>query len=664
MAQEHDRIDDHSNGSLPSGPRSSTPSSASLPSFRSEDDEEDGEPIIQHDNLTRARTTSTLSNSSFHQASSSSKRRGPEKRSPIWKYFDTMGERKELMTRCKLMKQKKNENEAEEPCKWVSKGRNTTNMRIHLNHHPKEKAELEKIEKDAANQPAIPVDATPGSLRQRRLTQCFGISDPISKRDKRPYPTDSPVYQTMKADLARLGACTSFTLSMVDEPLFQILLGHLDQRAGDSLPCRNTLKKWVINYSEKVERQLGSTLQSVRNFFVSLDIWSNRGLDKFYLGVVVIFYNPKTKRIATAALACRDFPHPHTGVRIRLLLEEIFKQNGLHLNQVIRFLTDKGANVVNGLQPFTVVQRVPRVASLYDVDERIRPCGQNFIEIELDIEIEGEDPDDEEFDLDEGALAAIEEFEEDDSPYEETFPKRLSCVAHGLNLVFHKILDGKESAIKETRESVLKLLRRMNSSGVSNQKLTGKKLLKIANTRWNSFFYVLQRLLLLKEAIIEVCRERLWGIEFDWNDIEKYVALMKPLAVATTYLEGDQYPTASSVIPAMLSLEEHFVDTKTKDRSLQPVCDEFFFCLRQRFGQFMDVKHEKFDQTLLMCTMLNPVRSLELNDELYAEGKRRLFDFLKAEIEAGHFFRQTDDSLPPPPQHQQGNEPRHGSLIF
>jgi hypothetical protein len=67
--------------------------------------------------------------------------------------------------------------------------------------------------------------------------------------------------------------------------------------------------------------------------------------------------------------------------------------------------------------------------------------------------------------------------------------------------------------------------------------------------------------LLLKSAIIKVCRDRVWGIDFDWTEVKKIVLFLKPLAMATTYLEGDKYPTAARVIPSILSLEEHFTTT-------------------------------------------------------------------------------------------------------
>lgn len=66
--------------------------------------------------------------------------------------------------------------------------------------------------------------------------------------------------------------------------------------------------------------------------------------------------------------------------------------------------------------------------------------------------------------------------------YRQAFGKRMN--------VFHKVLDDKKSNLGRLRKEILKFLKKINSSGVANQQLkllTGKKLLKVAKTRWNSF---------------------------------------------------------------------------------------------------------------------------------------------------------------------------------
>ena len=128
----------------------------------------------------------------------------------------------------------------------------------------------------------------------------------------------------------------------------------------------------------------------------------------------------------------------------------------------------------------------------------------SFVEIELEIEFDNRDEsdisDDDEFDsesdsglggMDSNAIETeYSDFLEIEEFYRQAFGKRLSCVAHALNLVFHKILDDKKSSLGKLRKAVLKLLKKINASGVANQQLnllTGKKLLKVAVTRWNIF---------------------------------------------------------------------------------------------------------------------------------------------------------------------------------
>jgi hypothetical protein len=466
---------------------------------------------------------------------------------------------------------------------------------------------------------------------------------------------------------------------MVESSYFHALLFNANSRLADSLPSRNTLKKWVIDYSTRVRTNVIALLKTVKNFFVTLDIWSQQGLDKFYLGVVALFYNPKSARIEVAALACRDFPHPHTGLRIRELLEQLFAEFDLDLKKVIRFTTDKGANVV--LQPYKVIQYVKATPSIDQAEDPTpdpERTDEIYVEIDLDIEIADEESDDDDELLtdnesDDGNGHAEENgdhqaeqedyvYEADQEDFRQAFPKRKTCVAHALNLIFQKILDLKRSCVSKLRKKVLKLLKKINTSGVANQelkRLTGKKLLKIAKTRWNSFFFVLQRVLLLKSAIISVCRERVWGIDFDWANVAKIVLFLKPLAMATTYLEGDVYPTAASVIPSILSLEEHFQTTKEKDRdgSMRRLSEVGLTEMKKRFGSFMDVKHEEFDQIYLICSLLHPSKSLELTGELFQEGKRRLLDFIKQEIAEGNCLiavpEEQIEGTPPTETHPQ-----------
>lgn len=119
----------------------------------------------------------------------------------------------------------------------------------------------------------------------------------------------------------------------------------------------------------------------------------------------------------------------------------------------------------------------------------------------------------------------------------------------------------------------------------------------------------------------------------------------------TTYLEGD-YPTAAAVIPEILSLQEHFFNAKETDASLRRISDQVLAELQTRFKTIMNVTDDDFDMTCLMCTMLNPSKTLELPGELFDEGKRRLNEFLRTEMNQGLCLVS---QMPVPSTSQEGN---------
>ena len=163
-------------------------------------------------------------------------------------------------------------------------------MRQHLgSKHKKEKKELDALE--AAPSPTPSSSSSRGS-HQPTLNEFLQKK---SERKKNPYSQSDPKYQTLKTDLSRLSACTSFNMSLVGAPEFQMLITNLDSKAGDSLPCRNTLRKWTVAFGERIQRNVVSTLLRIKHFYVIIDIWSSAGMTHFHLGITVAYYNHRTK---------------------------------------------------------------------------------------------------------------------------------------------------------------------------------------------------------------------------------------------------------------------------------------------------------------------------------------------------------------------------------
>ena len=81
------------------------------------------------------------------------------------------------------------------------------------------------------------------------------------------------------------------------------------------------------------------------------------------------------------------------------------------------------------------------------------------------------------------------------------------------------------------------------------------KLIKDIRTRWNSTLFMLQRCILLKDAINHVLAESKYAnlvpSAEQWLAAEKLSALLKPFQIATDFLQGEKYPTLGRVSLAL-----------------------------------------------------------------------------------------------------------------
>lgn len=151
----------------------------------------------------------------------------------------------------------------------------------------------------------------------------------------------------------------------------------------------------------------------------------------------------------------------------------------------------------------------------------------------------------------------------------------LPCIAHKLNLVVQKALqlydDEGVGSENNSDEGDLKLILKkcriivgyFKRSEVGNRMLVEKqkqlgsstilKLKQDIRTRWNSTFFMLERLIKLKEPLTIVMitlKEAPSNLESqEWSIIEDMIPLLRPFNNLTVELSAEQYPTISKVIP-------------------------------------------------------------------------------------------------------------------
>ncbi|THU83591.1 hypothetical protein K435DRAFT_689293, partial [Dendrothele bispora CBS 962.96] len=108
-------------------------------------------------------------------------------------------------------------------------------------------------------------------------------------------------------------------------------------------------------------------------------------------------------------------------------------------------------------------------------------------------------------------------------------------------------------ASDQRRETFQQIIKELNQTRENANKIPGLQLLRDVDTRWSSIFLMIDRLLLLSEAVLEFLRrnddidEELTHIQCDvLNDIREFLSY--PHAVQEE-LSGEQTPTLSQVLP-------------------------------------------------------------------------------------------------------------------
>jgi hypothetical protein len=145
--------------------------------------------------------------------------------------------------------------------------------------------------------------------------------------------------------------------------------------------------------------------------------------------------------------------------------------------------------------------------------------------------------------------------------------KHIPCFAHTLNL----IVQGALSAAKETADLKKKckdMVTFFHQSTKASDKLKEvqrqlgvpeAKLIQDVETRWNSTFYMFQRILEQQEAITTtLClqgRNEMCLSASDKEHLKKAMDVLQPFETATTEMSAEKYVSVSKIIPLARSLQ-------------------------------------------------------------------------------------------------------------
>lgn len=434
---------------------------------------------------------------------------------------------------------------------------------------------------------------------QLSLVDSFGRN---AKSAIEKYPKSHPKQQATDNKLATLIGSTNMPKSFVERSEFRDFLNELDPRY--TAPTRQDISQKIVDIDLRIRKAIKLALDEVECISaVCADIWSRKGLTASYLGITAHYFDKKTQSIRRILLGLEKIDYPHSAERILESMNTVLNkwEIDLYSDKIHRILTDNGTNIVKAFRG--VINEI-YFSSSDDL---------NFHEVDGNLEAE-----------------------EDDFEKEETMltvnlgrEKRLSCIDHQLARILMLATEGKttrnwegcDPTTKQIIDSVHKLLAKLPSRGKATEYFVatfGKKLLQPPRTRWAYHFYVLDRMLELKEGIRHVIDNEIVDdvdnlTPNQWKLVKALRDILELFSVVITKLEGDQYVTLSRVIPFLIDIKLGLL--KPEKISALPVLGQKLRSLMDsRFDFIFNSDHVPFEPIYAIATLLDPkvIRTFEL----------------------------------------------------
>lgn len=290
----------------------------------------------------------------------------------------------------------------------------------------------------------------------------------------------------------------------------------------------------------------------------------------------------------SAAVACRRFPGTHSYDRIAELLENINANLGISYKKIVATVTDNGANFVKCFKKFGFTCPHP------DEDNNQQ---------DQDVQINDDD--------EEGDELTLLSFPE--IPEEPLFnlPNHLRCACHTLNLV--ATTDAAKglkspglSKLKHTTMGKCSALwnaaGKPKSSEIINT-VIGKQLRYPCVTRWNSMYDSLLQIQQLGTKINTLMQELKLPVfkENEFEFLEEYVVVMKPIAVALDKLQEEENCYYGCLIPTLLVTKESLSAVKQNNLQLRccmPLLEAVLSGYTARFQKYLDLDPQIMDAIL------------------------------------------------------------------
>lgn len=282
-------------------------------------------------------------------------------------------------------------------------------------------------------------------------------------------------------------------LSIVQQQGFKTLVHHLQPDVV--VMSQGTMKNKVEKATLEMKNNLKAAMREIEFIATTTDCWTAHR--QSFLRVTAHWIEPETMNRCSAALACKQLKGSHTFSALAGALNGIHTEYNI-CDKIVRTTTDNGSNFIKAFRVYGELDENHNQIPL----EETRPSES--------AERENSEGEEEEENIDRLEFVEAGTLLEEDDGLEYQLPKHRRCACHLLNLVSTvDVSEANSNTVYKrlSRSAFSKCWSLWNKSGRSTtaaeiiEEKCKLQLLKSNETRWNSLFLAVER-------IVRIMREQ------------------------------------------------------------------------------------------------------------------------------------------------------------
>ncbi|XP_052753998.1 E3 SUMO-protein ligase ZBED1-like [Galleria mellonella] len=318
------------------------------------------------------------------------------------------------------------------------------------------------------------------------------------------------------------------------------------------IPSRKKLTQMLEDRYLICSTELKEKLKDVLDIALTTDIWSSDS-QKSFISVTAHFI--QYSKLRSMVISTKELPEQHTAENIANILRTILSDWKIY-DKIVTVVTDNASNMKKAVNDY--LNKRNHFCIAHTINLAVKDC--------LGKEIEN---------IQSSYLKNTE---------------ILNVITKCRNIVTH---------FKQSTKSA-NTLRDMQTQ----MNLEILKLKQDINTRWNSTFYMLERLLRLKiplSATLPLLDTPPLNLNSaEWSILEDCVAVLRPLEKITTTLSGEYYPTLSYIIPLVRGLQNSILKKTPHTEAGQHLQQSLLEVIDRRLGVY------EGNRTAAKATILDP----------------------------------------------------------